>query len=137
MSGMRLRFRYTCRGFQRGVCRGQDVLGNLVRFGSSGRDILSSWTAISPNVPSSLNALLGSHSADFRARDAFVVTVVPLSNVLGDFDCGATLKATASRAAVWLPGQWPRYSNIEQLECPLGSFPGRDVAVSGRLPKIF
>lgn len=76
---------------------------SLVQIGASGRDILSSWTAISPNVPCSFEALLGPHSANLRTCDTFVVAVVPLANVFRNFDLGATFKAIRLAAAVRLP----------------------------------
>lgn len=109
--------------------------GQIVGYGidSNGHNVLSPGTAILPNVPGSFDALLGSHSADLRACNTLVVPIVPLPNVLGNLDFGATLETVADGITMRLPRQWIGYAKIEQFKRALGSFSWRDVTNLGCL----
>jgi hypothetical protein len=103
------------------VCPGACALFSLIYEPRERRDLLSSWTAIFPNVPSSFKTLLGSHSADLWACDTLVVPIVPLPNVFGNLDFGIALKTAPKGIAMRLPWQWAGYAKIEQFKGALCS----------------
>ena len=51
--------------------------------------LLAARTSIPPDVPTLAEALLAPLLPDLFACDAFIVTVVPLSDILGDLNLGA------------------------------------------------
>lgn len=95
------------------------------------KDLLAAGAAITPNVPITAQALLGSAATNLRGRDAFVFTIVPLANVLGNLDSGAALVPTRWCATVHSPGEWASLVEVEQLKGALGAAPGRDIAGAG------
>lgn len=85
-----------------------------------------------PNVPAPAvrAARCGSTLANLGARDALVVAIVPLLDVVGDLDAGGALDARARVVAVGLPRQdavWQ--AEVEQLKRALGTLAGRYIAV--------
>lgn len=89
---------------------------------------LASRAAIAPDVPGAREPLRRAPPPDLGARDALVVAVVPLADVLGDLDARGALEPVARRAAVPRPGEMPRDAEVEQLKRPLGALPRGDVA---------
>lgn len=94
--------------------------------------LLSTRTAVPPDVPVLIQALLLPQPADLGAGDALVVAIVPLPDVLGDLDAGVALEAGllvvrrgGGGGAVGLPGQVLE-AEAEQLEGPLRTLAGRD-----------
>lgn len=84
---------------------------------------LSTRTSVCPDIPATGIPLLSPHLADVGAGDTFVVTIVPLSNIFGDFYRGIAMQSLACMLTVRLPGQGiVRDAEVEQLKCTLGSF---------------
>ena len=97
-----------------------DVLGGL-----------AAGAAVPPDVPLPLaQALLPPHPADLGARDALVVAVVPLADVLRHLDARVAGGAgpAGCRGPVGLPGQGLD-AQVEQLKGALGTLARGDVAV--------
>ena len=61
-------------------------------------NLLASRTAIPPDIPGTLVALLRPALANLGARDSLVFAIVPFANILGDLDVRGTLRYTWSRA---------------------------------------
>lgn len=74
--------------------------------------------------------LLLSHLPDVDARDALIISVIPLANVLGDLNPRvASLDGDIlCKLSMGLPGQIFQ-TEVQQLEGALSSFPGRDESV--------
>lgn len=68
------------------------------------KNSLSSWTPISPDIPSPLNTLLCPLLTNLWACHTLIVAIVPLANILGDFDFGVALEAVTRDFAVGFPG---------------------------------
>jgi hypothetical protein len=69
-------------------------------------------------------------AADLGTGDAFVVTIVPLSNVFGDLNVSVTGEAVCWSVAMAAPRQGTGVLQIEQLEGALGTLARRDVSVA-------
>lgn len=93
---------------------------------------LSAGAAVAPNVPVGVEALLGAAAADLGARDALVVAVVPLADVVGDLDAGAADEGARVLRAVGRPGEGVLDAEVEELKGALGALPGGDVAAGRR-----
>lgn len=96
----------------------------------SGPNSLSAGTAIPPDVPVLIQPLVPPQGPDLGARDALVVAIVPLADVLGDLDARAAgLGAVAVRGgAVSLPGKVSE-AQVQQLEGALRTGAGGDESV--------
>lgn len=90
------------------------------------RDVLGrlpAGAAVPPDVPALAQALILPQLADLGARDALIVAIVPLADVLGDFYARVAGQAgCVARGAMGVPGEVPE-AEVEQLESPLGSLP--------------
>ena len=79
-----------------------------------GEYVLAAGTAIPPDVPVCVEALVEAAAADVRAGDALVVAVVPLADVLGDLDPGGAAEAgVGGDVAVALPGEGVGQAEVE------------------------
>lgn len=65
---------------------------------------LSPGTSVPPNIPVSTDTLFFPLLPDLWACDAFVVTIVPLADVFGDFDLGIAWNYLGLALAVAIPG---------------------------------
>ena len=93
-------------------------------------DLLAALTAVFPYIPMALDASFFAQLPDFGAGDAFIVSVIPLPDVLGDLDPGIALHAGAVRlGAVGVPWQRSLDAEVQQLKGLLGSLSGRNIAV--------
>lgn len=92
---------------------------------------LAAGTAVFPNVPLRSQALLLAQLPDFGARNALVLTVIPLANVVGDLDAGFAVPGGGGAGSVAMlgPGQRVLDTEVQQLEGALGALARRDVAV--------
>lgn len=95
------------------------------------KNLLPPRTAIPPNIPACAQALLLPQRADVGRRDALVGAVVPLADVVGDFDRGAAGRVRAVGLAVRRPGQLVSVRDVEELEGALGALAGGYVAGGG------
>lgn len=69
-------------------------------------NLLSANAPISPYVPLWTEALLGANLTNLRGGYALIVAVIPLANILGDFDpCSAGMTGFKKLLAVDLPRQ--------------------------------
>lgn len=66
---------------------------------------LTPRTSIPPNIPVRIEALLFQLLPNLRAGDAFVVTIIPLADVLGYFNLGIAWNWVGLALAVTLPWQ--------------------------------
>lgn len=94
-----------------------------------GRNSLSAWTAVAPDVPCALYSLLSADATDFRTRDAFVVTIIPFSDVFGDLNVSAAGQAIGWSIAVGWPREATWVLQVEELKGALRSLARRDVSV--------
>jgi hypothetical protein len=97
-----------------------------------GGDSLSTRTAVPPDIPSPHQAVPPPDVPDLGRRDALVVAVVPLADVLRDLDLGSArvVGQVIVCDTVPVPGQWlVLLPDAEELEGALGALPGGDVAV--------
>lgn len=101
------------------------------RIGTSGKYSLATRAAITPDVPVLGQALLLADATDLGGRDALVVAVVPLANVLGDLDTGVALGSVALYLAMLLPGELVGEAEVQELKCALGTLARRNVAGDG------
>lgn len=109
-------------------------MGELDESGEVGKmaHSLSSGTAISPDIPVLIQSLLLSQLSDVRTGDTLVVTIVPLPDVLGDFDASMALKSGLIIAGgpMCLPRQIFE-TEVEQFKGSLSPHTGRDKSVEG------
>jgi hypothetical protein len=92
-----------------------------------GLDSLSPGTPIPPDIPRPLDPVAPPVLPDLRRRDALVVAVVPLADVLRDLDVGRARRVVVAvvRAAVPGPGQGlVLLADAEELKGPLGALAG-------------
>lgn len=109
-----------------------------------GHLLLSTRTAISPDVPVLIQSLLFSHLPNVRTSDTFIVTIVPLPDVFGNLNAGIAFESgaptgviiiTRSRA-VCLP--WQVFEpEVKQLKRSLSSLAGRYESVRGIVSTVF
>jgi hypothetical protein len=93
---------------------------------------LATGAAIPPDIPVFAESLLLALAPDLRARDAFIVAVVPFADVLGDLDAGtAGMAASLLAGAMGLPRQGLLEAKVQELKGALGALAGGDVAVEG------
>jgi hypothetical protein len=97
---------------------------------------LAPWAAVAPDIPDALVALLLSTPANLWARDALIIAVVPLADVLIDLDMRWAVGYVVSgrrAGAVLLPGKGIVVdAEVEKLKGTLGTLAGGDVSVSPR-----
>ena len=97
--------------------------------------LLSSRTPVPPDVPRARHAGPPPHLPDVGRRDALVVAVVPLADVVRDLHVGRARRvvlADALGGAVPVPRQGLAVlADAEELKGALGALPGGDVAVPG------
>lgn len=94
--------------------------------------LLAPRTAILPDVPARIKTLLFPHFPDFLGGDTLVVTIIPLSDVLGDFDLRLAGQSLAIFLAMGGPGQWVLESEVQELKCALCSLSRGDVSAGMR-----
>ena len=100
-------------------------------------NLLSTRTAITPDVPSSRKTLLSTDAANLGAGYAFVVAIVPFTDVLGDLDTGTTGNRVGREVSVGVPWECGGLVKAEKLKGALGTFAWgnvakqRDVSVTG------
>jgi hypothetical protein len=92
---------------------------------------------IPPRTPIYIQPLLPAQRADGRRREALVVAVVPLADVVGDLDLGVARRVRAVGLAVRGPGELGQVGDVEELEGSLGALAGGDVAVWGVSNVVF
>jgi hypothetical protein len=94
--------------------------------------VLSPRTSVPPNVPVRVQPLARAQLADLGRRDALVLAVVPLADVLGDLNLRGAGQAVAFARggdyAVRSPGQPVVEGEVQQFQRPLGAAAGGDVA---------
>lgn len=90
-------------------------------------DALSAWAPVLPDVPILAEALLLADTADFGARDALIVAVVPLADVLGDLYASTAADGAPIPLAVSLPRKRLRQIEVQELESALSTLARRDV----------
>lgn len=93
---------------------------------------LSPRATVFPYIPVSLDSLLLAQAADLGRCDAFIVAVVPLANVFGDFDAGIACLAFLRYRPVPLPRKRVGDTQVQQLKGALCSLARRDVTVVRR-----
>lgn len=91
--------------------------------GEKGGIVLSTGAPVPPDVPGLAETLLLADAADLGARDALVVAVVPLADVLGDLDVSAAGLRVRGRVhlAVGLPWQGTIEAEVQELKGALGT----------------
>lgn len=93
--------------------------------------ILAPGTSIPPDIPVGIQTLLLAELFDLRRRNALVVAIVPLADVLGDLDTGFAGQAVIARLTMRSPGKRVLVLQVEELQGALGTPSWRDVAVRG------
>ncbi len=109
----------------------KSVIGTHAECRWEGADSLSSRTPIPPDIPSPHQAVPPPDVPDLGRRDALVVTVVPLADVLRDLDVGRArgVGYIVVSDAVPVPGQrLVLLPDAEELEGALCALPRGDVA---------
>ena len=101
------------------------------------KNALSAGTTVPPDIPSGIKTLLLPHLPDVGRRDAFVLAIVPLPDILGDLHTGLARETFIIGLAVGCPGQRLLETEIEQLKGPLGSLAGRHVAAYYLAPCLY
>lgn len=94
-------------------------------------NVLPAGTPIGPNIPPSLPLLL-SQLLNLFTRQALIIAVIPLSDILRDLHLRFTSYRIGGRKRVGVivvPGQFVSAANIQQFECTAGAVPGGDVAI--------
>jgi len=97
------------------------------------QNLLPARTPVPPDIPRPRQALPLPDLPDLGRRDALVVAVVPLADVLGDLDAGrarGVVRRVVVGGAVPVPGEgFVLLADSEELEGALGAPAGGDVAL--------